>query len=412
MLTQKYRPTHYDDIIGNKINTNAIVSWISSWTSNNKKKMLIVWGPCGVGKSLAIDLILRLNDYNIVELNTDDERGKDYVKSKIKPILKIIKSVSNKKNVLVVEDIDCSSDYGFISSLVDCTKETEIPIICTCNDLYVQSLKPLRDLSTEIKFQKIEASELVFKYLRNIIKRENIKINDSSLRSLFNGDLRNTLNNLQAFVFSSSSSSWKDDNTSASLFDLTSSMLSQTNDMERKYNSFWSDTDLLPLMVHENYVQNSINTTSYDSAIDSLSDMDLFFDSYDLLPYAATSCVQAVINCHPKGGIMKFPAFLGKMSTKNKNNSIYQQFSLKTNISGGVLRLDYVTYLTMILIGPLLLLKGEKREKKREKENVNTFVQKIKETAFPYQEIVLLDSEYNYKSVDSKMKTAVTKSLK
>jgi alpha-tubulin suppressor-like RCC1 family protein len=66
----------------------------------------------------------------------------------------------------------------------------------------------------------------------------------------------------------------------------------------------------------------------------------------------------------------------------------------------------------MILIGPLLLLKGEKREKKREKENVNTFVQKIKETAFPYQEIVLLDSEYNYKSVDSKMKTAVTKSLK
>jgi replication factor C subunit 1 len=377
--------------------------------------MLIVWGPCGVGKSLAVDLILRINNYDVIDLSTDDERGKEYIKSTIKPVIKVLKSVSGKKNVLKVEDIDCSSDYGFISSLLDCAKETRIPIICTCNDFYVQSLKPLRELSNEIKFQKIEANEIVFKYLRNIIKREkNIKISDSTLRSLFNGDLRNTLNNLQALSSSSGSSFKKDDNTSVSLFDLTSIMLSQTSDIERKYNAYWNDTDLLPLMVHENYVQNSINTTSYNFAIDNLSDMDMFLD-FELMPYAACSCIGATLNCHPKGGgTIKFPAFLGKMSTKNKNNTIYQQFSLKINVPGVPLRLDYITYLTIILIGPLLLFKGEKRERKREKEkeNVNTFVQKIKETAFPYQEIVLIDSLNNYKSVDSKVKAAITRSLK
>jgi replication factor C subunit 1 len=408
MFTQKYRPIHYNDIIGNKINITAIVSWLANWSSE-KKKMLIVWGPCGVGKSLAVDLILRINNYDVIDLNTEDDRGREYMKNNIKPVLKVLKSVSGKKNILKVEDIDCSSDYGFISSLLDCTKETRIPIICTCNDLYIQSLKPLRELSTEVKFQKIEANEVVFKYLRNIIKRENMKISDASLRSLFNGDLRNTLNNLQTFT--STSSLKKDDNTCSSLFDLTSNMLSQTNDIERKYNSYWNDTDLLPLMIHENYVQNSITTTSYDSAMDSLSDMDMFLD-FELMPYAASCCVRATLNCHPKGGTMKFPAFLGKMSTKNKNNTIYQQFSFKTNLPTSILRLDYVTYLTMLMIGPLLLLKGEKREKKEEKQVIKTFLQKVLETGFPYQEIVLLDSLMNYKSVDSKIKTAITKNLK
>jgi hypothetical protein len=404
MFTQKYKPTHYNDIIGNKININNIVSWLANWPE--KKKILIVWGPCGIGKSLAIELILKINNYNIVELNPDDERSKEYIKNNTKPAIKVLKSVSGKKNVLVVGDIDCSSDYGFISSLVDCTKETAIPIICTCNDLFIQSLKPLRDLSTEIKFLKIEANDVVFKYLRNIIKRENLKINESSLRSLFNGDLRNTLNNLQAFA----SKIDKDENACTSLFDLTSNMLSQTNDLETKYNMFWNDTDLIPLMIHENYVQNSI-TSSYDSAIDSLSDMDLFFNSFDLMPYAAINCVKSAINCHPKASI-KFPAFLGKMSTKNKNNTIYQQFSNKTNLPRLVLRLDYVTYLSAILIGPLLLFKSEKREKKEEKEIVINFIRKIKDTGFPYQEIVLIDSLNNYKAVESRIKTAITKSLK
>jgi replication factor C subunit 1 len=418
MFTQKYRPMHYDDIIGNKININAIVSWLSNWSE--KKKMLIVWGPCGVGKSLAVDLILRINNYNIIDLSTDDERGKDYMKRNIKPVIKVLKSVSGKKNVLKVEDIDCSSDYGFISSLVDCTKETRIPIICTCNDLYTLSLKPLRELSNEIKFQKIEANEIVFKHFRNIIKRENIKINENSLRSLFHGDVRNMLNNLQGLPTSSSSSSSssslstldskKDNNSCLSLFDLTKDMLSQTTDFEWKYNAYWNDTDLLPLMIHENYILNSISVASYDSAIDSLSDMDMFFDSFELMPYAATSCVQSVSRCHSKLAI-KFPSFLGKMSTKNKNNTIYQEYSLKTNVPKSILRLDYITYLTAILLGPLLL-KGEKREKNEEKEVVKVFVQSILATGFPYQEIVLIDSEYNYKSVHSRVKTAITRFVK
>ena len=129
------------------------------------------------------------------------------------------------------------------------------------------------------------------------------------------------------------------------------------------------------------------------------------------MPYAATSCVQSVTSCHCKATI-KFPSFLGKMSTKNKNNTIYQEYSSKTNVPKSILRLDYISYLTAILLGPLLLLKGEKREKKEEKEVVKVFVQSILATGFPYQEIVLIDSEYNYKSVDSRVKTAITRFVK
>ena len=89
------------------------------------------YGINGIGKSLLAELVLFIHDHNIIHLHTDDDRGREYITSMIKPILRAKKTFDGQENALLVSDIDSSTaDYGFITTLVECIKETQIPIIC------------------------------------------------------------------------------------------------------------------------------------------------------------------------------------------------------------------------------------------------------------------------------------------
>ena len=173
MLSQKYKPTDINSIVGNKININNIHQWITNWTPLNKKKCLLISGNSGIGKTLSIEVILKSLNYNIVELNSDDERDKEYIKTSIKPILQVFKTVFGKKNALVVNDLDCLSDHGFISALIDCIKETKIPIICTCNDRYNQAFKTFATYCEDIKFKNPNTND-IYKFINPIYKKEKI----------------------------------------------------------------------------------------------------------------------------------------------------------------------------------------------------------------------------------------------
>ena len=88
MLSQRYKPTDISGIVGNKKNIDAIQQWILNIENNtnntnntkNIKKCLLVSGNSGIGKTLSIELILKAMKYNIVDLNSDDERDKEYIK--------------------------------------------------------------------------------------------------------------------------------------------------------------------------------------------------------------------------------------------------------------------------------------------------------------------------------------------
>jgi hypothetical protein len=43
MLSQRYKPTNFNGIIGNKKNIDVMVQWINEWTPQNKKKCLLIW---------------------------------------------------------------------------------------------------------------------------------------------------------------------------------------------------------------------------------------------------------------------------------------------------------------------------------------------------------------------------------
>jgi replication factor C subunit 1 len=433
MLSQIYKPTDINGIIGNKKNIDGIIQWIQNIENNikNTKKCLLISGNTGIGKTLSVDLILKTFKYNIVELNSDDERDKEYIKGNIKPMLQVVKTVFGKKNALVVNDLDCLSDHGFISALIDCIKETKIPIICTCNDRYNQAFKTFATYCEDIKFKNPSTNE-IYNFINPIYKKEKILISEINAKKLIensNNDIRNTLNNLQLYNHKLEIKSEKD-TTQIGIFDMANIMLSQTSDFETKYKTFWLDSDLFPLMVHENYIANTIKSKIENEAnklknlddlfagANYLSNIDLFESDIDatnweLMPHIAVNCISASANCHTRAQI-KFPTFLAKTSTKGKNKRIIQELSVKFGqyrISNLTFKLDYLNNILITLFESLF--------NDKTKGKITKFVVKCLDMGFTKEDIqenlfnLIISCQaydkYNYKSIETKTKNAIVK---
>jgi replication factor C subunit 1 len=337
MLTSKYRPKNIDNFVGNKCVIQPFIRWLLEWDSTNKKtKCALVSGKTGIGKSLLVELILTKYDYNIINLSIDNERDKEILTKNIKPLLKIKKTLFGQENCLVVSDIDSGGDYGFISTLVGFVKESQIPIICICDDRYCQNIKPILNYCYDIKLVKPSYDE-IYRLVYKIVLAEKIKISKSTIDKLFeqsNGDIRFILNNLQLGSLKKSDTSKNIQ--SLNIFETTEQLLSIDASFDDKFNYYFMSSDIHLLMIYENYISNTFNLKdnvkrleNISNSADCLSDSDLFDSvfNFELSPYVAVNTIKATEKCNKKT-IIKFPQFLGKMSTINKNKKEKLNYNL------------------------------------------------------------------------------------
>jgi replication factor C subunit 1 len=330
MFTTVYRPKKVDHIVGHKNLNLPFIQWLLDWSPEDKKKkcaLVSSGGLCGIGKNLFVELMLKKHNCNIIHLALDDERDKKYMIDTIHPLLHTKKTFDGQDNVLVVSDIDCGCDYGFISSLTECIKESKIPIVCICNNKYDQNIKPILSYCVDFKMTKPSYQE-VYALVYNVVINEKIRIKESEIRQLYdqsNGDIRFILNTLQL----GSRSGFKNTQ-SSNVFDSTSKLLSMDETLASKYDLYWMSNDLHPLMVQENYINSTLNTSdsvrkmeNLAYSAEALSCADIFescvhMTNWELGPYVAISTIQAAAKCNKKG-MIKFPQFLGKVATINKN---------------------------------------------------------------------------------------------
>jgi replication factor C subunit 1 len=326
MFTSKYKPDKVSNFIGNEQAIQPFIKWLLTWDKNNKKsKCALVYGLNGIGKSLLVELILKKHCYHAINLTPDDDRSKEQIQASIKPLLHVKKTFNDEENVLVISDIDGSTgDYGFIGAIVECIKETEIPIICICDDKFNQNLKPILAYCFDIKLTKPKYAE-IYRLVYEVVTSEKIKISKSSVDKLIeqsNGDIRFILNSLQLGVKPGSK-----DIQSSNIFDTTGKLFNMDSNFNEKYLTYWLASDIHTLMIQENYVacimsqkdeMKCINNLSY--CADALSDVDILDTefNFDLAPYVAANSICATLKCNKKG-LIKFPRFLGKISIQNKN---------------------------------------------------------------------------------------------
>lgn len=328
MFTTIYRPKKIDDFIGNKSIIQPFIRWLLEWDPNDKKsKCALVSGLTGIGKTLLVELILKKHDYNIINLSIDDDRDKETLNQTIKPLLRTKKTFNGQENALVVSDIDSSGgDYGFISTLTECIKETQIPIICICDDRYNQNIKPILNYCVDFKLVKPTYDE-IYRLIYKVVTTEEIKISKQGVDKLYeqaNGDIRFILNALQLGLKKSDTSK---NIQSSNIFDTTGKLFSMETSLDDKIKYYWMANDIHTLMVQENYINNTLTTKdeakrleNISYSADSLSDADLFDSVFDfeLSTYVAINTIKATSKCNKKA-MMKFPQFLGRISTMNKN---------------------------------------------------------------------------------------------
>lgn len=248
LLSEKWRPSRWIDLVGPEKVHRFMLRWLIAWSSvvfgtgvpedsrglervdalgRPHKKVLLIHGPPGIGKTTVAHILAKQAGYDVVEINASDERSGPQVRTKIQNSMNNHRVIGSGKPVCIVADeIEGAAESGFIRVLLNMIesdsralnqrqqhqqqksskkkkknspKLMQRPIIAICNDLYAPSLRELRNHAEVVTYTNISNHTMVNR-LRDICRIEKINLDTSELKEISEttqGDLRSSLNILQ-----------------------------------------------------------------------------------------------------------------------------------------------------------------------------------------------------------------------
>ena len=355
LWVDKYKPTTTKDIIGAQEITKKITEWLRIWTTKLDKKCILLSGPPGIGKTTIASLIAKESGYTAIEFNASDIRSKKAIQDNVFDMAMTPRILGLERRLIIMDEVDGmgSGDNGGMSELIRIIGLSCVPIICICNDRYDTKIRSLATHCYDIRMHR-PISISIANRIVTIAKKEGISVDFASIKTLTeqNGnDVRQVLHCVQF------ASSVKDNILRESPFDSCSVILSnKTKQINERYNRFFVDCSLVPLLIQQNYIDVSKNGAfkymtepdAFDQlslASDALSDMDLASSGgWDLLPIQAMSAVKAGYHTHSRT-IQTFPVFSTWLSKHSSSKRFATYFA---NMKCGGFRLDYISYIQYI----------------------------------------------------------------
>ena len=201
MWSEKYRPKHILDLIGNEEARKLFVEWFAKWKKGVKPLLLV--GPPGIGKTAMANLSAKHFGYDLISLNASDVRNKKNIQEILQPVLGN-KSVLGLPMIFIdeVDGIHGRSDYGGVEALINILKESTVPIILAANNHSSDKMKKIKKSVTTIELRPL-SPRLLLLHMNTILQKENAKISPGKLMKLItdsNGDIRSMINSAQALV--------------------------------------------------------------------------------------------------------------------------------------------------------------------------------------------------------------------
>lgn len=289
LWTDKYRPKRFEDVVGNVKQKKAIQEWLDQWKNGNPQPPLLLIGPAGTGKTTIAHIIA--NEFSeYIELNASDKRSYDLLINTIGESANTYSLFGENKKLIIMDEVDGihgTNDRGGTRALNKIIKESKQPIVMMANDFYSNKLNTIKKNSKVLKMDKIK-SPSINKYLRDVVlKNEEIDVDKKVLSQLAkrsNGDLRSSINTLQALVENGGElteetleTTGQKDN-SATIFDAVTRVLKSMNasNVKRTLIETNEDPSLIMEYIAENIPREYESNKEIKEAYENISKADLY----------------------------------------------------------------------------------------------------------------------------------------
>ncbi len=268
MLLEECRPKSIDDFLGNRERLSTIKLWLKSW---KKGSALMITGPCGCGKSLAIELVAKELGYELLKSCASDERRyEEFEKSIINASRQ--RSLVSRSKLILIEDMESMESTKGVAELI---KSSEYPVILITDNPYERKFVSLRRNCKIISFGKIRHDSIAG-FLKGTCRKYGISCDESAVEQLArscNGDLRAALIDMELLKSGNHSQRESEEdvfNTLKVIFKTYSIDNAQT-----AINNSEKTIDELMMWLEENIAEEYNNPEEIASAFNYLSKADI-----------------------------------------------------------------------------------------------------------------------------------------
>src|SRR3989344_1535678 len=199
--TEKYRPSKFDDMVGQQ----EIIKRVKSLVQSLNIPHLLFAGPAGTGKStLALITVKELFGTrwkeNYLELNASDERGIDVVRQKVKDFArtKAIENIPFK--VIFLDEADAltkEAQQALRRTMENYSNTCRFILSCNYSSRIID---PIQSRCVVFRFKLLEKKDISW-IINKITEREKINLKNGAFDTLYEaseGDCRRAINLLQA----------------------------------------------------------------------------------------------------------------------------------------------------------------------------------------------------------------------
>lgn len=371
----KHKPQRLAEVVGNQGPIKKLKTWIESWDRGvPKKRAAFLYGPPGIGKTLAVEALARDMNLELVERNASDYRTADAVQSFAGRASQYTTLFGRKRLILLdeMDGITGTADKGGIRAVIEILKAARSPIVLVANNAYDPRFSTLRSYCLLIEFEKLSLYE-VARHLEKICGREGITAEAAALKFIAKkngGDVRSAVNDLQALAQGKKRLTYQDVAWLAAkdrkevIFDVLKTVFYSKNclDAKKAVDAAQVDPDMLFEWIYENAPHHLRDPHDLAEAMEALATADLYrgrirtTQDWKLLRYVYDFMTAGVTvsrrRTPPQWVPFRFPGRIRKLSTtkreRDMRSSIGMKIKKRCHVSSSRAAREILPYLKVI----------------------------------------------------------------